>query len=135
MDKVKIVAGFAYGFLIFLFYLVIFVENSEQRLYDETVEILMIQHKLSSTQEVLDLFPKLKDIKSKIKRINTLKNSINSITGGPSPNVSKEESLQVQDYIEEIYLLQQNIKEELSQLNQAIYTNYIEVPVSAIKVK
>jgi hypothetical protein len=116
MKYIKIAATFASCFLIALFILIIIVENPEVALYNETVEILMNQEKLETEDEVLDHFSALKDIKSKMNRISYLKSSIHSITGGPAPNVSKEEGLYVQRCAHEIRKLQRNIKEELSQL-------------------
>jgi hypothetical protein len=116
MKVIKIAATVASCFLIALFFLIIIVENPEVALYNETVEMLMNQEKLETEDEVLDHFPALKDIKSMMNRISYLKSSIHSITGGPAPNVSKEESLYVQRCAHEIRQLQRNIKEELSQL-------------------
>jgi hypothetical protein len=116
MKVIKIAATFASCFLIALFIMIITVENPEVALYNETVEILMNQENLETVDEVLHHFPALKDIESMMNRISYLKSSIHSITGGPAPNVSKEDGLYVQRCAHEIRQLQRNIKEELSQL-------------------
>ena len=116
MDAVKAATGFACGFLIILFILIVFIENPEKELYEAVVESIMIHEGLSSFQEVIDSFPELINIKSKMNRITYLKSRIHSITGGSAPNVSREESLQIQDYTHEIHQLRRSVKEELTQL-------------------
>ncbi len=116
MDVIKVAKGFACGFLIVLFILIAFIENPEKELYEKAVESIMIHEGLSSYQEVLDSFPDLKNIKSKMKRITYLSSSIHGLTGGPAPNVSREESLQIQEYGHEVRLLRSSVKEKLTQL-------------------
>jgi len=116
MDVIKVAAGFASGFLIVLFTLIVFAENPEKKHYEKTVESIMVHEGLSSYQEVLDAVPELKDIKLKMKRIAYLNSSIRDATGGPAPRISKEESLQLQGYSHEIRQLRRSVKKELSQL-------------------
>jgi len=116
MNVLKIITGIACGFLIVLMSLFVFLENPEKKLYEETVESIMKQEDLSSFQEVLDSFPEVKNIKLKIERIGYLKSSIHNITGGPAPNVSKEESLYIQDCTQEIRILQNSVQENLTQV-------------------
>lgn len=120
MNIIKVVAISACGLLIVLFTLITSIENPEKKLFEETVESIMINEGLSSYQEVLDASPELKDIKSKMQRVSYLNNCINRIPRGPAPNVSREKSIQIQDYTHEIRQLRRNINEELTQL-LAIY--------------
>lgn len=116
MNVIKIAAGFVCSLIIVLSVLIVFVENAEKELYEKTVESIMIHEKWSSSQEVLDSFPELRDIQSKMERIAFLNRNIHSLTGGPAPNVSREESLQIRGYTHEIRQHQRSIKQELSQL-------------------
>ena len=109
-------AGVTCGILILLFILIVFVENPEKALYEKTVETLMTYNGLSSVQEVMEQFPELQDIQAKIKQIAYLKGNLQSRTGGPAPNLSKEGSLQIQIHAQEIHQLRRNVKEELTQL-------------------
>lgn len=121
MDLIKIAANAASVFLIVLFAFIFFIENPDQRRYDQMVESLMIHEGLSSEKEVLAAFPVLKKIQSAMERISYLKSSIHGIVGGPFPNVSKEEKLQLDNYHLEIRQLQENVEQELAQL-ETIYT-------------
>ncbi len=116
MKVIKVAAGFACGLIILLFTLIVFIENPEKERYEKVVESIMIHQGLSSLQEVLDAFPELKVIRSKMNRIAYLKSHIYEITGAPAPNISREESLQIQDYNHEIYQLQRSVHEKLTQL-------------------
>lgn len=117
MDLIKFSVGCACGFLMILITLIIVLENPDKKRYEQTIESLMSREGLSSVQEVLDSFPELKNIKYKLERIAFLKSSLSSSTGGPAPNLSKAESLEVQAYRQEIRQLRNHIKQELSQLN------------------
>lgn len=123
MSNIKIVALFACSFLIGLFFLVSTLENPEIKQYDEVVEMLMTQKSMSSVQEVLDAFPELNAIKSKIDRIASLKSSVNRMTAGPSPNMSSEESVQLRHYTQEIKTLQNQVQSELAQL-QTLHSSF-----------
>lgn len=116
MNVIKIAAGFACALIVVLFSLLIIIENPEKDLFDKTVESLMVQKGLASSQEVLDAFPELAEVNTKVKRIAYLKSSMHSITGGPAPDVSAEDAVYVQACADEIRQLQINIKEDLSQI-------------------
>ncbi len=124
MNVIKTTTGLACTFVIVLFALIFSTENPEKKLFEKTVQSIMIHEGMSSHQELLDAFPELKDIKSKMKRIDSLNSSIHSMTGGPAPNVSKEESLQLQSHTQEIQQIRKSIKEELSQFS-SIYSEVI----------
>ena len=120
MRVITIAASIACGLTILLSTLNFTIESTAQERYEKVVKSLMLHEGLSSFQEVLDAFPELKDIKSKMSRISYLSNSIHRITEGPAPNVSKTASLQVQTYSHEIRQLRESTQADLSQL-AAIY--------------
>ncbi len=121
MKGIKVIAGFACSILIILFLLIAFTENPEKALYEQTIKTLMLHKDVGSFQEVVEYYPELEDIHSKMKRIAYLNNHIQHITTGPAPIISKEESIRVQNFRLEVRQLQINVKEALTRLT----TNYI----------
>ncbi len=120
MDAMKVTKGLAIGFLLVLLGLIVFIENPEQKRYENAVASLMIHEGLSSSQEVLEAYPELQDIKLKMDSIDRLQRDIHALTAGPAPNVSNEERLQIIDCNNKIVQLQKSVQEKLTQL-QATY--------------
>lgn len=116
MDLMKVLIIAAFSFISILFMILFFSKNPDEKLFDETVASLMIIEGLSSVDEVIDVFPVLENIKSKMDSISYLKNHIDGMSGGPSPIVSKEESQQLKNYKDEILKLRRSIERELNQL-------------------
>lgn len=69
-----------------------------------------------SSEEVLNTFPELMEIKLKMNRISSLQKRIHSITAGPAPNVTIEEEFLLNECNSEISRLKRSVKEQLVQL-------------------
>ncbi|MCK8522963.1 hypothetical protein M0D21_15405 [Aquimarina sp. D1M17] len=116
MNVVKITAVTSCCVILVVLLLTILTKKENDTLYNETLEILKTRENLSSAQEVLECFPKLKIIKSKQKRIACLQRSIHSLTGGPAPNLSSKDQVQLRKYTREIEQLRVSIQHKLAEL-------------------
>ncbi|MEL6812787.1 MAG: hypothetical protein AAFP76_15775 [Bacteroidota bacterium] len=114
MDIIKVASGLACSCLLLLLTLLVFIKNPEKTLFEKTVQTIRTEEGLSSVQETLDHFPKLREIKVKMERIGYLSRNIHMLTAGPAPNLSKVESRQLQEYSDEIYQLRKSVKVELT---------------------
>ena len=85
-------------------------------MYDETVKKLMIRENLSTPEEVLNAFPKLKIIKHKMEKAKHLNTMVVSKTQSPAPATSEKESLHIQEQMKKIRQLRKEIKDDLKGL-------------------
>ncbi|MEO0338955.1 MAG: hypothetical protein AAF242_07050 [Bacteroidota bacterium] len=118
MNTIQFTLGIATLIIGTLIALLIFAENPEKAIYQDTVRKLMEHEDLRTYQELIKRFPQLKVVDSKLERIGFLKKNIYQITGGPAPNPSAAEQLQIQYLRDEIQLLQAQIKGELALLSK-----------------
>lgn len=116
MNGIKVIAGLACSILIVLFLLIACTKNPEKALYEQTIKTLMIHQRVGSFQEVVEYYPELRDVQTKMERIAFLNNYIHHITTGPAPIVSREESIRIQDFNQEVRQLRVNVKATLTQL-------------------
>ena len=116
MDVIKVV-GVVCSLLVVLLMLTVFIKNPEEALFEKTIDRLMKQEETSSFKDVLECFPELRVIQSQMEKLTELNNRIIQLTQGPAPNVSREESLLVQEYSFEAQQLRTSIKEELNLLS------------------
>jgi len=116
MNVFKAVAGVSLSIIITLLILTTLIKNPEKVLYEKTIEVLMVHKGLATSREVMSCYPEVRDIESKRKRIAFLNRSIRNATEGPSPNISREKSLQIQELYQEIRQLRSSVKKELTQL-------------------
>jgi len=121
MRIAKIAVATACGLTLLLLTLTFMVKNPEVALYEQTVEILMKQENLASSQEVDERFPILIDVRAKMNQIADLKRFVLDKTQSPAPIITEEEMLQLEYYKQKIYQLRKGVKVDLSQL-VAIYT-------------
>ncbi len=114
MDIIKVVVGIASFIFTCLLILTFSIKTPEEVKYLETMEALMLDEGLSTSQEVVEQFPQLAVVQSNRKRIAFLKKKIQSLIGGPAPNPSNRERLQIQEYRQEIHQLKEEITRDLS---------------------
>ncbi|MEM1324519.1 MAG: hypothetical protein AAGI23_01120 [Bacteroidota bacterium] len=116
MTAIKIAIAAACSLLLLLGMLIVFAQNPEQKLFDETVELLMERECLASSSEVMRRHPELKNIELKMERINQLKTTTQRLTGGPAPNPSMQEQEKAAMNRQIIKQLQSEIQTALLQL-------------------
>lgn len=122
----RIVSFLAASFLVVLFYKIATSNPLFNKEYEEVVQFIMEKEGYLTTQEVAHAFPQVEKIKTDLGQLSYLKRNLNSLTGGPAPQFSKERNLQIEAYQKEIQLLNQSIKEDLYQLRSL----YVEVTAS-----
>ena len=116
MDSAKTFIALASGTLITLLAILLFTKNTEKELYIETVDMVMTQEGLTTTQEAMDHCPELQNIKRKMDRIGQLNSDIHSLTAGPAPYVAEKESIEIQAMNNEVHALRMDVKKELIEL-------------------
>jgi len=116
MRITKIAAATACGLTLLLLTLTFTVKNPEVALYEQTVETLMEQEDLASSQEVEERFPMLIGVRAKMNRIADLKRFVLDKTQSPAPIITEEEVLQLEYYKQKIHQLRRGVKVDLSQL-------------------
>lgn len=116
MNISKIVLGLLLSFLIIVLSLVLCLKDKDKSTYQEAVNFLMIQEGLSSPEETVNYFPELRDIKSKIDRIDYLSRTIHRFTEGPAPEVSINEQRLAKEYYFEIKHLRKSVTAGLSRM-------------------
>nr|WP_298995983.1 hypothetical protein [uncultured Allomuricauda sp.] len=116
MNSVKITIALASSVLIFLLGLLLFIKNSEKDLYDQTVEMVMAHQGLTTTDELGKFCPELNDIKRKMDQIGRLNSNIHSLTAGPAPNISENQSEAIFAMTDEIETLRKDVRIELTKL-------------------
>ncbi len=121
MNRIKVAVVMACCLLGALLSLVIIAQNPQQALYKKTVNTMMAYEGWSSEKQALDHSPELKDINAKMEQIARLNSAIHGMTAGPTPNLSREEINVLEDYREEIKMLQTNVNDQLVLL-MATYT-------------
>ncbi|MBX2827504.1 MAG: hypothetical protein KTR22_05045 [Flavobacteriaceae bacterium] len=115
MDPFKIIVGIAIGIISVIVFLFAFLKNPEEVRFHETLELIMKQENLSSREEVMYSFPQLETVAIQLDRIGQLQSNIQRISGGPAPNMSQDELLEMQASTHEIHRLRKSINQELEQ--------------------
>ena len=113
MNIVKITATAACGLAMLLLVTTFTIKSPETTLYKKTVELLMEQEGIASDQEVVECFPILLEIQSKIVQIADLKQQVRSQSHTAT---TEEETLQMDYYNQKIHQLQSGVKTQLIQL-------------------
>lgn len=116
MKIIKIAAVIAASFLITLFIVIIKVENPEIALYQETVEMLMLQEGVNTKQEIEEHFPILTEIQANLDKIAKLNQFIACKTQSPAPVLTEVEAIQLEDHIKWRGQLRKKVRVELDLL-------------------
>ncbi|MEN1784734.1 MAG: hypothetical protein AAGF77_06285 [Bacteroidota bacterium] len=116
MDKANIALGIAAGLILGLLALLIFTSPPEKAQFQETLAPLGHQEGIVSDKQPEAHTVASQDIEHCLERIAILNGQINAIAGGPAPDVTPEDSLQMVEYTFEIAQLRKKIRRQLNRL-------------------
>ena len=117
MKAIKITALGAILLCLTLVILAVVTKNPEVRLYDKTVEQLMISEGFSSEQEVLANVPHLAEIKGKMNELDNLKYHVQSKVQDPVPTSSRAEERALETKMGKIRQLRKEVRKDLKRIS------------------
>ncbi len=117
MKAIKVIGLFAGIICGTLIILAVFTKNPEVKLYDETINRLMVSEGFSSEQEALVSIPHLAKVKGKMDKLSHLKFHVRSKTQCPVPTTSKAERQALESKMDQIRQLREELRRDLKQVS------------------